>query len=401
MSDLSAQNIALIEELKSFGSIISPSTESAFQNIPRHLFVGRSEQKRAYTNYGVAVYSRWKKWRTTASQPSMVAEMIEELQLQSGQKVLEIGAGTGYNSALMKYIIGEEGEVVTIDFNKELTDLAVRNISKTNVSDIKVVCGDGWLGYSNLAPYDRIILTASTWDISPAWYEQIRLNGRFVLPLSIKGLQFITVVNSKGDRLEGSLNVPCGFMRMKGSFAEPFHAISLSYPENEISQLQIYGQNSVSKKEVSKIEKIINTSQGFKIFSVSEFTASWDDFINGIRLWIALKNENFCILVAPGNPWYGYSVGFWNKECICLLNPGKYPGEKTKSIQLEIMTLGKDPEGKHSHKLIEQIRTWITIGRPRSNQFKLRAYPKENSYTSFSNETVILAKYMAFVFNCP
>jgi protein-L-isoaspartate(D-aspartate) O-methyltransferase len=326
--------------------------------------------------------------------------MLERLELQSGQRVLEIGTGTGFNSALMKSIVGESGRVVTVDFNEELKKLALDNISKANIHGVEVIDGDGWLGCRDLAPYERIILTASTWDISPAWYEQLCSDGKMVLPLSIKGLQFIVVFNLKGNYLEGFLDTACGFMRMKGSFAEPMSTVDLNYPEKITAQLQIYGQRSVSKKTVSKIKEIFASTRGFKTRFKTEIEVSKDDFIYGLRLWIALNSDNFCILVDTG-PWYNYPVGFWNDECVCLLKPDIYSGEKTESKQLEILISGRDYKDKSAGLLIDRIRTWDAFGRPRCTQTKIRAYPKESNseLVLSSEEKVIMAKHTNFILN--
>ena len=111
---------------------------------------------------------------SSSSQPGIMAEMLEELQLEPGQRVLEIGAGTGYNAALLRHVVGESGRVVTVDVD---ADTAVRARRALKGSGVTVVTGDGREGYARGAPYDRIIVTASAAEIPRAWYEQLEPEG--------------------------------------------------------------------------------------------------------------------------------------------------------------------------------------------------------------------------------
>src|SRR5258708_24206156 len=98
-----------------------------------------------------------------------MAIMVEQLALQPGDRILEIGAGTGYNAALMAHLVGPKGQVVTVDIDQDTAAAAQAHLATAGADDIRVLCGDGALGYPEAAPYDRIILTAGTWDIAPAW----------------------------------------------------------------------------------------------------------------------------------------------------------------------------------------------------------------------------------------
>jgi protein-L-isoaspartate(D-aspartate) O-methyltransferase len=88
--------------------------------------------------------------------------------LAPGQRVLEIGAGTGYNAALMAHIVGGSGEVVTVDIERDLVDAARDHLEAAGFGRVRVVLGDGGDGHPGGAPYDRIILTVGAWDVAPA-----------------------------------------------------------------------------------------------------------------------------------------------------------------------------------------------------------------------------------------
>ncbi len=99
--------------------------------------------------------------------------MLEMLDLQPGQHVLEIGAGTGYAAALMAHLVGETGQVVTIDLDEDIVNDARGHLKAAGIEHVQVICGDGALGWEEAAPYDRVVLTVGASDIAPAWREQI------------------------------------------------------------------------------------------------------------------------------------------------------------------------------------------------------------------------------------
>jgi protein-L-isoaspartate(D-aspartate) O-methyltransferase len=105
---------------------------------------------------------------SSSSQPAIMAIMLEQLALEPGQRVLEVGAGTGYNAALIAQIVGQGGQVVTIDIDEDLVSAARQHLAAAGFDRIHVRCSDGGYGYPEGAPFDRIILTASAWDISRA-----------------------------------------------------------------------------------------------------------------------------------------------------------------------------------------------------------------------------------------
>ncbi len=97
-----------------------------------------------------------------------MAIMLEQLQLEPGQRVLEIGTGTGYNAALMAHIVGETGQVITIDIDEDIVEGAREHLAAAGYDSVQVVCGDGGLGDVSAAAYDRIIFTVGANNILPA-----------------------------------------------------------------------------------------------------------------------------------------------------------------------------------------------------------------------------------------
>src|SRR4030081_2626179 len=109
--------------------------------------------------------------------------MLEQLDLRPGHHVLEIGAGTGYNAALMARIVGPAGAVTAVDIDEDLIARAAVHLAEAGVSGVELVAADGALGYPTGAPYDRIVLTVGSSDIRPEWVAQLGPGGRLLLPL--------------------------------------------------------------------------------------------------------------------------------------------------------------------------------------------------------------------------
>jgi protein-L-isoaspartate(D-aspartate) O-methyltransferase len=134
--------------------------------------------------------------------------------------VLEIGAGTGYNAALMAHLTRPDGHVVTLDVDAELCEQARSNLSEAGATAVEVVHADGAGGWPPGAPYHRIMLTVGADDLSPAWLEQLAEGGRLVLPLGLGGIAQLSVTfTRRGRRLISSDLSPCGFMTLRGEMA--------------------------------------------------------------------------------------------------------------------------------------------------------------------------------------
>lgn len=208
---------ALVDALTASGRIRSPAVEDAFRSVPRHLFLPDATLDTAYADDAIAVQRVEGVATSSASQPSMVAIMLEQLDLRPGMRVLEIGAGTGWNAALMARIVGPTGAVTTVDIDPHLVDSAGRHLAAAGVTDVRLRSGDGVLGVPDGAPYDRIVLTVGSDDVWPAWIEQLAPGGRLLLPLAVRGTQLSTALDLGPDGVLRSHSVrSCGFIRLRG-----------------------------------------------------------------------------------------------------------------------------------------------------------------------------------------
>ena len=213
----------LVADLRHSGCLHSDRVAGALGNVPRELFVGDIAAgqglEAVYRNEPLpAKIDGRGRWLSSSSQPSIMALMLEQLEVAPGQRVLEIGAGTGYNAALLRQLVGPAGTVTTIDIDPELARRARRALRQGGYR-ARVVVGDGRDGFTDGSPYDRIIVTASVEEIPNAWLDQLGPGGRLQLPLRLDSAalgQVIPVLELRDDHAESVAMTWGGFMPLHG-----------------------------------------------------------------------------------------------------------------------------------------------------------------------------------------
>ena len=207
---------ALVDNLVNKGAIATPQVREAFASAPRHLFVPNVDVATAYSDQ--PVFIRWDDGTpiSSSTQPTMMAIMAEQLRPQPGHRVLEIGAGTGYNAAILAHIVGPSGSVVTVDIDQEIVDEAAGNLARAGYHDVHVVCGDGFEGHIPRQPYDRIMVTVGAQDVSPHWVEQLKDGGIMVVPLWFRGYRLSVTLQKRDGVLESLSASPCMFIPIRG-----------------------------------------------------------------------------------------------------------------------------------------------------------------------------------------
>jgi protein-L-isoaspartate(D-aspartate) O-methyltransferase len=210
----------LVEELRAGDSIRTIGVATAFAEVPRELFIPEVAAERGLEAvYRDEAYVTKQDARGTplssSSQPAMMAQMLELLDVAPGHRILEIGAGTGYNAALLSQLVGPSGHVTTIDVDPAIAASAERAL-RDAAAPVEVAVGDGRVGLAAGAPYDRIIVTASAESIPAAWFSQLADGGRLVVPLRLDpdadALQLIPAFVRSGSVLTASETTWGGFM---------------------------------------------------------------------------------------------------------------------------------------------------------------------------------------------
>ena len=175
----------LVEQLRTQG-IRDLAVLRAFADTPRHLFVPEAVRHRAYEDAALPIGTG-----QTISQPFTQARYLEALGLKGREKVLEIGTGSGYQTALLAALAGQ---VFTIERVRPLAETAHAALRAAGVANVSMLVGDGTLGWSAYAPYHAILVAAGGPEIPPPLVEQLTPDGRMIIPLGAKGAQTLTIV---------------------------------------------------------------------------------------------------------------------------------------------------------------------------------------------------------------
>ncbi len=204
--------------------LASPRIEAAFHAVAREHFLpetfAEGGLEAVYRDEAIATKRNAQGLPiSSSSQPAIMAQMLELLAVQPGDRVLEIGAGTGYNAALLSHLAGPSGRVTSIDIDAEIARSARRAVREAG-AQVTVVAGDGRVGHGARAPYDRIIVTASAGELPRAWLEQLADAGRLVVPLRLDpergAVQVIPAFERRGAALRSVGMTWGGFMPLHG-----------------------------------------------------------------------------------------------------------------------------------------------------------------------------------------
>ena len=221
----------LADWIRGRGTFQTPRVEQAFRDVSRHQFLPGADLETAYSRQPVVTQRAADGTSTSsASSPNLVAGMLEQLQTEPGNVILEIGAATGFNAALLAYLSGPGGTVVTIEYDDALARQAAGNLRRAGYPAVQVITGDGALGYERAAPYDRIIVTAEATDITAAWWDQLAPEGRIVVPIRLHGSGLTRALGLRrtgiSTMVSDSAQV-CGFVPMRGSSEQAEQQIRL------------------------------------------------------------------------------------------------------------------------------------------------------------------------------
>jgi protein-L-isoaspartate(D-aspartate) O-methyltransferase len=202
----------------------SPDAPHRLDGLERHVLDGTSPDpailQRVYGDVAIATRLAGGWPSSSTSQPSLVAHMLELLELRPGLRVLEVGAGTGYNAALLSEVVGDQALVHTIDINPDVVAQTQRLLAEAGYGTIEVMAGDGVAGHRRAAPYDRIVATVGCTDLSPHWLDQLAPGGFLLIPLEHGGIHPLTRVKPEGGRAMGRVVGRSGFMRIQGDLAQ-------------------------------------------------------------------------------------------------------------------------------------------------------------------------------------
>jgi protein-L-isoaspartate(D-aspartate) O-methyltransferase len=198
----------MVEEQLRMRDVEDERVLAAMERVPRELFVPEGLRDRAYADVALPIGHG-----QTISQPYMVARICEALSLRGGEKVLDVGGGSGYQAAVLAELAGE---VHTIERVPELAELARHNLDAAGYDDVHVHVGDGTLGLPEHAPFAAIAVAAAAPDLPRTLYEQLEERGRLVVPVGGRRGQRLQLVIRSPEGPAVVRSVPCRFVPLVG-----------------------------------------------------------------------------------------------------------------------------------------------------------------------------------------
>ncbi|MDX2141569.1 MAG: methyltransferase domain-containing protein [Chloroflexota bacterium] len=369
-SDPLSLNNAMVDDLKARGLIRSEAVEAAFRATPRHLFLPATPLDQVYNDEPVVTrYNERKQPISSSSQPAIMAIMLELLGLQPGMRVLEIGAGTGYNAALMAHIVGSAGSVVTVDIDEEVIDEARTRLNNAGAAAVQTIRGDGALGYLPAAPYDRIILTVGAHDIALAWRDQLREGGLLVLPLSLRYTPRVFAFERQGDLMRSVHITSGGFMPLRGQGAPA----EQTYPLPEHDGISFWHDGAALIDLPALAQTFSAAQRSFNTHVTADTLSTW----SGWSLWLELHDPAFTLLLVDRpDARSSQFAAFAESAQFAVVTPPEAHGERAGQIELHVRCYGESDT--LAQRLIARLRDWRTAGSPRlERELYVTAFPLE------------------------
>lgn len=382
---------AMVDSLAAAGLIATPAVEAAFRAVPRHVFLPSEPLERAYADEAIPTKLQDGMAVSSSSQPAIMAIMLEQLALRPGHRVLEIGAGTGYNAALIAHIVGEEGRIVAVDIDEDIVAGARRNLAAAGFARVRVERGDGAHGFPEEAPYDRVVLTVAADDVEPAWVEQMAPGGRLLLPLRIRRDVQVVVAFERADGHLESVSVHAGsFMPLRGASA---WRLARSISRGERARLYV----SASRPEPVHTDRLWAVL-GDRRREIAALAAVQSEPWYALDLWLALHAPDSCALHFDPASGAGervpclFKVAYMGETCgtlgllgddsAALLAP---PAGASGTVRV----LCYGPDRALGERLAALVEEWAARGRPPASTLRLRIRPKNPGGEVRAGECVI------------
>ena len=390
---------ALVETLKRDGHLHSARVADAFLAVPRELFVPGVAVPDVYCPSEAIVTKRVAGVSvSSASAPEVIALMLEQLDVRPGHRVLEIGAGTGYNAALLAHLVGETGQVTTIDIDEDLVVSAREHLRSAGYEQVTVVQADGALGYAAQQAYDRIILTVASNDIAPAWREQLaRPHGRLVMPLGLRSLQRCVAFMWEADHLVSRSMRNCSFIPLRGLLSAGAPRIALDAQATRV----LSGTDEPLPLPIDTVAALLDAPLHVARTGVS---TSLEELREGLHLWLVAHLPGVYTLwgAAQVPDLFRLPERLAARGTLCILDSAE-PGLALLAWADDFIRDGElsllAPEGSQSlaARVDELLHAWVGAGRPTDAQAEVRAYSRASGHTVAPGEGAIDQRWTRFV----
>ncbi len=370
---------------------IGEATERAFLAVPRHVFVSR------YRTIGT------KEWQevtqenllehlgrlyadeplcllgdddddipSTISQPSFVLRSLDMLQLGPGQKVFELGAGSGWNAALMAHLAGPEGHVYTVEIIPQLANRANEALEVAGIKNVTVMTADGGDGYPPGAPYDRATFTAGTYDLPHHLYDQMKEGGLLLVGIKNEGGgDNLFLLRKSGDHFESLESMPCGWVQMRGKY--------------QIDSANPTPVEALTEWKDLQLQEISKTPYWWSVKGREHFV--WATL--GIRSFLGITEpcfRTFKVEKTPERRREERYFGLWDQErhSLVLAKHDCLTAYGNRSAQ---------------ERLMQRIHQWVELGMPTGASFKLQVYPVSVPLIPHDNQWIVRRRESQFLWS--
>ena len=370
---------------------LSEATQRAYLETPRHKFVRR------YRQWGVKEWSEVTEANleehlatlysdrplvlfgdddndvpSTISQPSFVLRMLDMLQLEPGQKVFELGAGSGWNAALMGNLVAPEGSVYSLELIPDVAQTASATMEALGIKNVNVIEGDAGEGYAAGAPYDRAIFTAGAYDLPHAFFEQIKEGGLLLVVIKSEGGgDTLFLLRKTEEHFESMESMPCGFVQMKGKY-QLDHLKPI--PHEELPEWSELKDKPIHRRR-------------FWWGGKGKLDFPWRTM--GIRSFLSITEPSFRAFKEEkqeDQARESHYFGLWDQEKSSL-------------------TIAKDDfllsygNAIAEEQLLKALKGWVKLGMPSAASFSLKIYPIDFSLMASENEWIVKRKESQFLWS--
>jgi protein-L-isoaspartate O-methyltransferase len=298
--------------------------------------------------------------------------MLDILQFKPGHKVFELGAGSGWNAALMGHLVGPEGHVYSLEIIPVVARTAAAIIEQLGIKNVNIIEADGGEGYAKGAPYDRVIFTAGAYDLPHHFFEQIKNGGLLLIVIKNEGGgDNLFLLRKTSDHFESLESMICGFVQMTGKYritdSDPIDLTVLSeWPElkeDELARRNFWwggkGKNGFTLRTHGIRSFLSITEPYFKTFKTEK---TCEEFYEEqyFGLW---DKENLSLVIAKDD---------------MLISYGNLSAEE---------------------RLIEDIQRWVNLGMPSAASFDLKIYPLNIHLSSGENQWIVKRNEAQFLWS--
>lgn len=379
---------AMIGKVQDAGYARSRSVEEALRAVERHHYVPDVDLAVAYAN-DIVVTKRGADDAvlSCASQPGIVGLLLDQLDVQRGHRVLEIGAGTGYNAALLAHLVGKDGHLTTIDVDADIVEHARERLAAAGIDNVEVVLGDGALGHQPGAPYDRVIASVGAYGIPDGWLSQLASAGRLVIPARIRGSvsRSLAFERAPGGGLRSVDDAMCGFVPLRDGVADdPRRRIDLT-GDNSV-KLQVHQEHIFDPRRLTGVLDQPRT----EVWTGVNF--GWMESLEWMYLWLtctmrgalcSMPVEQTAIDSGLVTPMFRSAMAVPGDGELAYL-AGRSAGQDSNGRRLtETGVVGHGPAGSQlAHRVADEIRTWDRNFRHREVRFEVPADDTDLSHPS-------------------